>query len=402
VQARDATGPADTASPGGRGGSLSSPLLPADAGDSPFRRRGLAARLAPFTAIAVIAELSLAVPPRSGPFAAVVVSAAILLAVAAATQLPWGRLPRWSSVLIPIGYAGSVLALNIAGGPNSGVGLVLLIPLVWCVLYHRWGESVAVAVAVVAVEVITSVVQSAPTAVTARRAVLWALLSAVILVGAHRLRDQLSRSYGESMQLQEQLTVVGERDRIAATLQDQVVGKLFAAGISMQGAAALATSQAVRDRAERSIGELDEAIGLLRDAVFAVPPRPQGEIGLRQRVLELCRALPEPPAATFSGRVEDALTSAQQEQVLTLLREAMTLVATDGQVQAIALNASSPDMAMLTCSAELPPGPALELFALRESAARAGTGIEIVVDSGRVDITWQFRSGAIAEPVTPT
>ena len=325
-----------------------------------------------------------------------IVSVALLLAVAAATQLPWQRLPRWSSVLIPLGYAGSVLALNLAGGPNSGVGLVLLIPLVWCALYHRWGETLAVAVAVVAVEVITSVGQSAAAAVTTRRAILWALLSAVILVATHRLRDQLSRSHQESVRLQEQvrqLTLVSDRDRIARELQEQVVSKLFAAGLAMQSAAAMTTNPDVRGRFERSIGELDDSIDVLRAAVFGLSSRPRAEAGLRQRVLDLCRALPHPAETDFGGRVDDVLAPAGQEQVVSVLREAMTLLATDGTIGSVALTETGSALAV-TCLAELPPGAGSELSAVRESAERAGVEVEVAGGPDGVRVTWRFPARA--------
>jgi hypothetical protein len=54
---------------------------------------------------------------------------ALLLAVAAAFALPWPRLPAWSAVLVPLAYCGSVLALILAAGVTSGVGLVILVPL---------------------------------------------------------------------------------------------------------------------------------------------------------------------------------------------------------------------------------------------------------------------------------
>jgi signal transduction histidine kinase len=291
-----------------------------------------------------------------------------------------------------------VLALNLAGGPNSGVGLVLLIPLVWCALYHRWGETLAVAVAVVAVEVITSVGQSAAAAVTTRRAILWALLSAVILVATHRLRDQLSRSHQESMRLQEQvqqLTLVSDRDRIAAELQEQVVSKLFAAGLAMQSAAAMTTSPAVRDRVERSISELDDSVSVLREAVFGLSSKPRAEAGLRQRVLDLCRGLPDPPEAAFDGGVDAVLTPPGQDQVVSVLREAMTLLATQGTVKSLGL-AETGSALVITCSAELPPGAGSEFFAVGESAERAGVEVEVAAGRGGVVITWLFPAGVVS------
>jgi hypothetical protein len=48
------------------------------------------------------------------------VSVVLLLAVAAAVALPWPRLPAWLTVLVPLAYTGSVLALILATGTTSG------------------------------------------------------------------------------------------------------------------------------------------------------------------------------------------------------------------------------------------------------------------------------------------
>jgi len=96
----------------------------------PFRGRGLAARVLPFAVVAVLAEASLALPPGVTSEPAAIISVALLAATAAAFALPWGRLPGWAPVLMPLGYAGSVLALTIAAGSTSGVAIVAL--MLWC------------------------------------------------------------------------------------------------------------------------------------------------------------------------------------------------------------------------------------------------------------------------------
>ncbi len=110
----------------------------------PFRRRGLAARVLPFAVVAVLAEASLALPPGSTSEPAAIISVVLLAATAAAFALPWARLPGWAPVLVPLCYAGSVLALTIAAGTTSGVAIVALMPVVWTALFHRRWESACV------------------------------------------------------------------------------------------------------------------------------------------------------------------------------------------------------------------------------------------------------------------
>jgi len=194
---------------------------------SPFRGPGLWARAAPFAVVAVLAEASLALPSGHEPGAAVLASALLLLLAAAGFLLPWPRLPGWMPVLVPLTYTASVLALDLAAGSSSGVGIVILIPLVWTALFHRRWESVCVVAAIVATEVIVSLTPVAvPAAVTVRRAIFWTALGAMISIATHGLRDRIRRSRKRSEQLQSrlrELTVLAERDRIATDLRDTVI-----------------------------------------------------------------------------------------------------------------------------------------------------------------------------------
>jgi hypothetical protein len=54
------------------------------------------------------------------------------------------------------------------------------------------------------------------------------------------------------------LSIIGERDRIATQLQDTVIRRIFAAGLILQSAAELITNPEVRWRIEAAVSELDE------------------------------------------------------------------------------------------------------------------------------------------------
>ena len=122
---------------------------------------------------------------------AAAVSIALLFAVPAGFLLSWPRLPAWMTVIVPLAYTGSVLALILAAGATSGVGVVILIPLLWTALFHQKWESACIVTAIVAVEAIISLTPVAvPGAVIARRLILWAALGTVISVAIHGLRDR--------------------------------------------------------------------------------------------------------------------------------------------------------------------------------------------------------------------
>jgi signal transduction histidine kinase len=59
-----------------------------------------------------------------------------------------------------------------------------------------------------------------------------------------------------------------ERDRIAVGLNDEVIHSMFAASLDLHGALAMEASDQVHDRVRAAIGELDQAIALVRTTVF--------------------------------------------------------------------------------------------------------------------------------------
>ncbi|HUC22702.1 MAG TPA: hypothetical protein VMA73_08345 [Streptosporangiaceae bacterium] len=295
----------------------------------PFRGPGLLVRVLPFAAIAVLAEASLLLPSGPVPAWAVAVSLILLFTVAAGFALPWQRLPDWPSVLMPLTYTGSVLALILAAGATSGVGIVILVPLIWTALFHRRWESGCIVAAVVAVEVIISLTPVAvPGEVIARRLVLWAALGTVIAVAAHELRDRSSRARMEAARLHGQLTELSlaqDRDRIAADLQEKVLQRVFEAGMSLHSAAMLTTQPQVRERILASADSLDQVLRLTRDAVFGVGERMQGR-GLRAEIVALCDGMSPIPEISFTGPVDGVLDPVRAGHLVRTLQNALEAI----------------------------------------------------------------------------
>ena len=295
----------------------------------PFRGPGALIRAAPFAGIAVLAEASLGLMSKPVSPWAVAVSVALLLAVAASFALPWERLPDWMPVLVPLAYAGSALALTLAAGTTSGVGIVIMVPLIWTALFLRRWESACVLVAIVAVEVILSLTPvTEPGAVIARRVILWAALGTVIAVAAHELREQGYRARQETVALQAQLTdltVARDRDRIAADLQDKVIQRLLAAGMNLQSTAMLATEPEVRKRVLETADHLDDVLRLTRDAVFGLGRRKQDR-GLRAEIVALCARISPVPEVIFAGPVDAALDPDRATRLVRTLRDALEMV----------------------------------------------------------------------------
>jgi signal transduction histidine kinase len=293
----------------------------------PFRGPGALVRVAPFAAIAVLAEASLVLPPQPRDLWPVLVSLVLLLAMPPAFLLPWSRLPRWTEVLVPLAYTGSVLALILAAGVTSGVGIVILIPLVWTALFHRPWESACIVVAIVLVEIVMSLTPVTDTdAVLARRIILWAALATVMSVAVHGMRSRIERGEQERARLQERLrarSLLQDRDRIAADLQDKVIQRVFAAGLNLQGTAVLISHPEARGRVESAVDELDHVIRVLRDAIFGLQQHTRDQ-GLRARISELAGQISPAPVVSFTGPVDGALPPADRAQLLDVLHDALT------------------------------------------------------------------------------
>ena len=66
----------------------------------------------------------------------------------------------------------------------------------------------------------------------------------------------------------EQLMLVGDRERIARNLHDDVIQQLFGMGLRLQNLAGLSSDRRVTDGIAEVVDELDATIGRLRSVVF--------------------------------------------------------------------------------------------------------------------------------------
>ena len=373
-------------------------LAPGEPAGYPFRGPGLLARVAPFGAVAALAEASLALPPGPQSVPSAIVSVLLLLAVPAAFLLPWSRLPAWASVFVPLLYTGSALALILAAGATSGVGIVILIPLVWTALFHRRWESGCVVAAIVAVEVTISLTpQVVADSVIARRVLLWASLGTLISVATHGLRDRIGRAQVERERLQErlrELSVMEDRDRIAAELRGTIIQRIFAAGLSLQGAADLAGEAEVRRRVGTAVEDLDQVLRMLRNAVFGLEHR-QSRDGLRQRVLRLCGTLSPVPELGFGGQAEEALSPDAQARLLELLAETFALIGPDAVPTGVEITADA-DACLVVIEAAPrehqaeEAGPDPDFSRLLDRGNHFSAGLDIQTAPGGIRFSWRL------------
>jgi signal transduction histidine kinase len=87
-----------------------------------------------------------------------------------------------------------------------------------------------------------------------------------------------------------ELDVIADRDRIARDLHDHVIQRLFAAGLSLQGANQIVRSPQVRTRLDDVVDELQSVIQEIRTTIFDLHGGSPGTTRLRQRLDQVIAA----------------------------------------------------------------------------------------------------------------
>ena len=127
----------------------------------------------------------------------------------------------------------------------------------------------------------------------------------------------------------EELAVISDRERIARDLHDVVIQRLFATGLQLQAVSAQATDPSVTERIERAVTDLDQTIRDIRGTIFELQRHRAGSLRseLRGLVREYAEVLGHTPDVRTSGPVDSAVPDPVREQLLPVLREALSNVA---------------------------------------------------------------------------
>jgi PAS domain S-box-containing protein len=145
----------------------------------------------------------------------------------------------------------------------------------------------------------------------------------------------------ELQRAREALALVEDRERIARDLHDTVIQRLFAVGLSLQGAITRAAADPAVERIQMAIDDIDVTIRDVRAAIFALHTRRAFGESVRDDLLtvtrEAARVLGFEPQIAFDGPVDSVATDQVREHVVATLREALSNITRHAHASAVTI-----------------------------------------------------------------
>lgn len=195
------------------------------------------------------------------------------------------------------------------------------------------------------------------------------------------------------------LSVLDDRDRIARDLHDRVIQRVFAVGMSLQAAVRLPERDQIVERVNKAVDDLDTTVTEIRTAIFELGNKTIAG-GLRHSVLELTEemasSLEVRPEVTFNGPVDNAVSQRIADNLLAVLREALTnagkhakatsYVVTISAAEDVCLEVQDNGIGIQVSQAF---GAGLGLLNLRNRAERLGGSFEILTGEDGTRLLWR-------------
>ncbi|MFC8448657.1 GAF domain-containing protein [Kitasatospora sp. NPDC057223] len=192
----------------------------------------------------------------------------------------------------------------------------------------------------------------------------------------------LAMELAEHRRDSEQVALLEERDRIARDLHDLAIQRLFATGMTLQGATRFIEHPEASERVLRAIDDLDETVRTIRSSIFGLRTRERGPAahGLRGRVVgtvdRAAAGLGFAPGLRMDGLLDLRVPPPVADEVVAVLGEALSNAVRHAHARRVEVALSADGELRLTVTDDgvgLPPGgPRSGLANLAERAKRLG------------------------------
>ena len=195
------------------------------------------------------------------------------------------------------------------------------------------------------------------------------------------------------------LSVLDDRDRIARDLHDRVIQRVYAVGMSLQGAVRLSERDQIVERVNKAVDDLDTTVTEIRTAIFELGNQTIAG-GLRHSVLqlteEMASSLGARPEVAFNGAVDNAISQRIADSLLAVLREALTNAGKHAKATSYVVTISvAEDVSLevhdngIGIDLSRAFGAGLGLVNLRSRAERLGGSFEILTDEDGTRLVWR-------------
>jgi signal transduction histidine kinase len=154
----------------------------------------------------------------------------------------------------------------------------------------------------------------------------------VMMLDAFAAQVAVSLELAERRHDDTRLALVEDRERIARDLHDVVIQRLFAIGLTLEGAGRRIADAEAAAHVARGVDELDQTIKEIRTTIFGLQSPAGAEYAsLRARTVAVVdQAVPTlgfVPSLRFEGLIDTLVPDRISDQVVAVLREALSNVA---------------------------------------------------------------------------
>lgn len=201
------------------------------------------------------------------------------------------------------------------------------------------------------------------------------------------------------------LSVVEDRDRIARELHDRIIQRIYAVGLNLAEATRLAMREEVVASIDKGVEQLDVVINELRATIYDMEgaPMPGGlRASVTELVEELVPMLGPRPSVDFEGPVDTTIPPRVADNVIAVLREALTNIAKHARARSASVRLAVEDHHVVVVvtddgigiSPDRPEG-GLGLANLERRALRVGGTFTVEgVEPRGTRLTWRVPIGA--------